>query len=188
MTRTLSSALAVCVVLSGCTGNTTERTVAAPVSTLDDEQRCAAETRALGLDFDSMTATLIDDTPSPTVREFGCTARLTAGTFVDIHVPAQGDATFTSVVTGLPAATTACEHIFQVLMLTGQGVSGDPVRAALESTLRATDITEEQHSAVQRSLDQFTLDRTSPSFDPFGAYYDTIEVYRSTCPNGTPMP
>lgn len=186
MPRLPAAAVCALFVMCACTDGSTGST-AIPAG-LDDEQRCLMEARALGLDIDSMTASEIDDTPSPSDRKFGCTVRLTDGRFVDIHVPADGEATFNSVLTGLPAPTTACEHIFEALMLTTRGVSGDPVKKVLEAALAAPDLTAEQRDAVQRSLDQFTVDRTSPSFDPFGAYYDTIDVYRSTCPNGTPIP
>jgi len=169
--------------ICACTDGSTGPTISFG---FDDEQRCEAEARALGLDIDSMTASEIDDTPSPSDREFGCTVQLTDGRFVDIHVPADGEATFHSVLTGLSAATTACEHVFEALMLTTRGVNGDPVQDALEAALASPDITPDLRDAVQRSLDQFTVDRTSPSFDPFGAYYETIDVYKATCPNSPP--
>lgn len=186
MARVAAAAVCALFVLSACADGSTEPTVRS--TALDDEQRCEAEARALGLDIDSMTASEIDDTPSPADREFACTVRLSDGRFVEIRVPAQGEATYSSVLTGLPAATTACDLIFQVLVLTTRGVSGEPVKAPLEAALAAPDLTAEQRGAVQSALDQFTIDRTSPSFDPFGAFDHLTEVYNSTCPNGSPTP
>jgi len=185
--RVVLGALLALGLISSCSGDISSSTQSAGQN-LDDDQRCAAEARDLGLDVDSMTATDIDDTPSPADREFGCAARLTDGTFVHIRVPAHGDATFTTIATDISATATACDAIFQTLLLTARGVSGEPVKNGLEAALAASDLTNEQRRAVQRSLDQFTLDQTSPSFDPFGAYYDLQDVYTASCPNAAPTP